>query len=180
MNRTIIIALFVGLLASCQPTEEQLAQPENILQNLPISDRDLLLAPLESAYDDLRDIAENDPGLAEASADFDGAGTIISESYKMRDADTVAKYQVIERQTRMEKRAWFSDDKAILYFSTARIKSLDVDGEKLEVRDYKFYFEDDGSLLSGYGKTAYNGDKLPSVWTPICLTTEQERYLFGF
>ena len=174
--------IFIGmvLLSACQPAQEEKSQPEKtVLDNLPISDRDLLLAPLESAYDDLREIAEYDPNLTTSQADYDSLGFVISESVRLSGEDTVVKYQVVERPTRFEKRSWFWDDKGRMYFASARVKSMDEDGETIEVRDYKFYFEDNGALLSAYGKSAFDGAKLPSVWTPVCLTAEEESYLYG-
>lgn len=177
----VFLLITAVVLASCQPTEKPEEVPEeNILENLPISDRDLLLAPLESAYNDLREVAENDPSLTSISQDFDSTGYVVSESYKLDESDTVVRHQVVERKTRVEKRSWYWDGRGNMYYSSARIKSLDESGNTLEVRAYQFYFEDDGSLLSGYGKSAFHGKKLPSVWTPVCLTQEEEDYLFGF
>lgn len=177
MKYLIILLLGLTFITACEPEQKEEIKEESVLDNLPISDRDLLLAPLESAYNDLKDIAENDPSLQSVSQEFDSAGVLISESYKLNEGDTVAKYQVTEQRTRVEKRSWYWDDKGNMYHATARIKSMDEAGNVLEVRAYQFYFEDNGALLSGYGKTSYNGEKLPSVWTPVCLTTEEEAYL---
>lgn len=182
------LTIAILALASCDlagpstPRTETPPPPsQNLIENLPIADRDLLLEPLERALDDVRDAIKTDPSIPEQTKLFQ-AGSVRGEAtIKGNDNDTVMFDVQLQDGERKEQHSWFWDQDQKLFYSAHRFGGILVgvgpDSISGQTREYRFYYEESGAKLSSYARIAAGGQLLPNVWTPVCLTREEEGLL---
>lgn len=181
--KPIIAAVLLLAVAACQTPvgEEKTAtqnQPGDLRENLPIADRDLLLEPLESALDDVREVVMMDESNVDQVSLSSAEGAQGTLKYKLEGTDTVLFIADLQQGALQEHHEWFRDHAGNIFFSAHRFDHLNAAvGQEAHTREYKFYFEDNGSKLSTYARMSYDNEPLPTVWTPVCLTREEELFL---
>ncbi|MEZ4720921.1 MAG: hypothetical protein R2813_03485 [Flavobacteriales bacterium] len=160
-----------------EPQQQKPHQP-TILDNLPVNDRDLLLAPLEHAMDDLRANIVADESFFASSVSWRDGHMVGRMEFKLDGPDTMMVRATIIGKTPMEEEHfWFYDKEGQLFFSEHHMRNMEFGYETTPVtRDYKFYFEETGSLLSSYGKVGYN-TTAEEEWAAVCLTEQEEKFL---
>lgn len=167
------------LLAACgeQASMEDLRprQEEQIIRNLPTTDREFLLQPLETALDDLRQVIENDPGLEEMVETADNRTLML----RMSGEDTAMMVLKLDLGYSMEKHLRFWDDDGELFMIETTIKRFDEQGNDVEKRAYRIYLEEGNVQLSAYGKVAFGDEPLPQNWVNNCPTQEELNYLLS-
>lgn len=168
----------VLLCAGC----EQAAPPpgENkIVDNLPLSDRDLLLEPLESALEDLRESILRDESFFSSSYSIDTGDISASVHFKLDGADTMMVSAEANTGTRREYHEQFFDDRGYVFYSFHKFEHTQqgVDAH-IPLKEYRVYYEDKGVQLSVYERLALEGEKA-GEWTPVCLTAEEEKFIHG-
>lgn len=184
MTRSPYFILFGAmLLVACneEAAMEQMrpTQKESIVRSLPTQDRQFLLQPLESALDDLREITDNNPGLetTEVSSE-EGTGALTLSV--TRDGEDTAKIEAsIIGPHSQERHLYYFDRAGEMYLLESKLIRLDGQGNRLEARAYRIYYEENLVQLSAYGKAAFGGMKLPEHWVTICPTQEEEAYLLS-
>ena len=181
MKIFLILAAIAGITTGCLEQGENIepATQNQILVNLPINDRDLLLAPLESALDDVKAAIATDDSYFEGTADWKEGSVSGLMTFKLDGPDTMmVRIEITGNSNLMERHRWFYDQDRRLFFSEHEITNADFGFEKGPMhRNYKFYFEDNGEKLSTYAKISFDGAPLPEFWTPVCLTPEEENHL---
>jgi hypothetical protein len=183
MKKLFIVAAFAGIITGCLEKGDNIEPaPQNqLLDNLPINDRDLLLAPLESALDDVKAAIQSDDSYFEGAADWNEGNVKGQMTFKLDGPDTImVQVEILGNANVVERHSWFYDQKHRLFFSGHEITNADFGFEHGPMhRNYKFYFEDNGEKLSTYAKISFDGAPLPEIWTPVCLTREEESHLQG-
>lgn len=181
--RAAVFLVLLFSLSSCldQPKEEEQPVETPIIDNLPINDRDLLLEPLESAYDDLKSAIEVDEGFFMGEDEASQGDVLYKTAYKLYGPDTMMVEVEISGKTNLsERHKWYFNQKGNLFYSFHEITNADFGFEEGPMhRQHKFYFEDNGAQLSAYGRVSFDGAPLPEQWTPVCLTSEEEKHLQG-
>lgn len=154
---------------------------QSILDNLPVNDRDLLLAPLEHSLDDLRKSIDMDESLFHSDLHWRLNHMVGTMEYKLDGPDTVmARVGVIGKTPMEEHHSWYYDNDGRLFYSEHHMLNMDFGYETAPItRDYKFYFEENGSLLSSYGKVGFGRSDGEGQWTPVCLTESEESFVIG-
>jgi len=149
------------------------------MDNLPIADRDLLLKPLESALDDLREVILQDESYFASSYDFEKDGIEAEVRFKLDGGDTVMVSSACTGNGIREYHEQFNDEQGKAFYALHRFEYLPAGVDaKASLREYKFYFEDNGAELSVYARMAF-GENKAGEWTPVCLTAEEEQFIRG-
>jgi hypothetical protein len=176
----ILTFLFLAFLVSCSdPVTDKPKTDESIGDKLPVKNRDFYFEPLESVFDDLKEMVDIDESYfneTDTWREGDVSGTIF---YKLNGNDTaLAKLEISDRGKLKEVHAWYYDNKGNLFFSEHEITNLEYGFEKgPSQRNYKFYFDDNGSQLSSYARMSFDGNPLPEEWTTVTMTEEESAYL---
>lgn len=176
-----LLLVLSGIFSACNtpdlPQGDEQAESE-ILQNLPISDRDLLLEPLERALDDLCDVIRLDESTFASSAEVTENGQKAVMSYKIDGKDTIYLRAELSSAYGSERHEWFAYEDGQVFFAHHTFDNPSFGAtEAASHREYKFYYEDNGAQLSAYARVALDGGSVPDIWTPVCLTREEERAL---
>ena len=178
MRWSVFFCLSLSMTMACSEPRPSVPKQQNILLNLPVNDRDLLLQPLERALDDLRSNIEANSAFSSASVItvWNGIDAVIECKYD--GEDTLLLRAVLKHNDDVEKHEWFFDEQGFPFYSFHELRSSEtgVIGEEAH-EAYCFYFEK-GQQLSAYGKFS-QGDKLPEQWTPVCLPGAREEVLQG-
>ena len=181
--RWISMGLMVLCTAACvepvnteQKESEAGAKSEALIDNLPISDRDLLLEPLESALDDLRKGIEDSEVYFASEREINHDGYSGTMRYKLDGADTVmVDFEWSNGTGSTERNRYFFDKKGQLFYSEHKVvDALGLSGVKTSSWELKFYYDGE-TLLSSYGRQGFN-EKPNEEWTPVCLTSEEENF----
>ncbi len=176
----ILNFLFLAFLVSCSdPVTDELKADASISDKLPVKNRDFYLEPLESVFDDLKEMVDIDESYfseTDTWKEGDVSATII---YKLNGNDTaLAKLEISGRGNLKEVHAWYYDKKGNLFFSEHEITNVNYGFEKgPSHRNYKFYLDDNGSQLSSYARMSFDGNPLPEEWTTVTMTEEESAYL---
>lgn len=171
----LCLVLFLG---SCEPQGNGIPMKhEKITRNLPTQDREYLLKPLEASMDDIRSIIENDQSLFESDYDVDTNGITGNVRFKLSGRDTVMIIARLNEGLKQEVHKRFWDDQGHLFLLESEIKWSSIDGQIMEKRAYKLYFEEQYSLISSYGKTAFNEADYPASWSSVQMTPEEFRHM---
>ena len=181
MRKTYVLTfLFLAFLVSCsEPAVEEPKEEESIGDKLPTKNRDFFLEPLESALDDLKEIVDIDESYFSETDTWSEGEVTGSIFYKLNGNDTaLAKLEISGRGNLKELHAWYYDKKGNLFYSEHEITNVDYDFEQgPSHRNYKFYFEDNGTHLSAYARMSFDGNPLPEEWTTVTMTEEEATYL---
>lgn len=178
----ILTFLFLGFIVSCtDPVAEEAKVEESITDKLPIKNRNFFLEPLESALDDLKDMVIMDESYFSETDTWTEGDVIGSIFYKLNGSDTaLAKLEIAGKGNLKEVHTWHYDKEGKLFYSEHEITNVDYGFEHgPSHRNYKFYFEDNGSQLSSYARMSFDGDPLPEEWTTVTMTDEETAYLSG-
>lgn len=178
MRRIMFVVLVFAGFVSCSENAPEKRQP-NVTDNLPIADRDLLLAPLEGALDDLRENIQNNGSGFLSKQDATRGDLKASLVFRLSGKDTLMLVATLERGGNHEKHSWFFDEQKRLFISEHELLTANA-GLKGEISHeaFRFYYEENGSKLSSYGKYS-QAKQLPDVWTPVCLSIGKEEMLRG-
>ena len=178
----VLTFLFLAFLVSCSdPMAEEPKKQESIADKLPIKNRDFFLEPLESALDELKEMFDFDESYF-SETDVWTQGEVSGKIfYKLNGNDTaLAKLEIAGRGNLKEVHAWYYDKNGNLFYSEHEITNVDYGFEQgPSHRNYKFYFEDNGSQLSAYARMSFDGNPLPEEWTTVTMTDEEVSYLSG-
>ena len=169
----VLIAIGCGEQASMEDLRPK--QEEQIIRNLPTTDREFLLQPLETALDDLRKVIENDPGLDDVE-ESEGGRTLL---LRMSGTDTAMLELQLDLGHAKEKHLRFWDDDGELFMMESTIKRYDQNGDAVEKRAYRVYLEEGNAQLSAYGRVSYGDNTLPRNWVNVCPTEEELAYLLS-
>lgn len=173
----LLIIAFLG----CAESEQPAPQAADLIENLPIADRDLLLEPLESALDDVREAIKTDPSIPEQVQSIEFGSAKGEVTLKINGSDTVMFEARLRDGERSEEHIWFWDQGQKLFYSSHRFDGAQIgvgpDNISKQTREYRFYYEESGAKLSSYSRIATGKKALPEVWTPVCLTREEESLL---
>lgn len=181
MNITRLLILgFCFILVACTENQEPV-EKESIVDKLPESNREYLLGPLESAMDDIKSIVDKDEAYFSESDTWNEGDVKGSIFYKLSGNDTaLARLEISGKGNLKELHSWYYDKNGNLFYSEHEITNVDYGFEQgPSHRNYKFYFEDNGSLLSAYARTSFDGNPLPEEWTAVRMTNEETTYLNG-
>lgn len=179
--RTFTYLLLLLTTAACEGgggvEDFKVKEEQGVLRNLPTSDREYLLEPLEAAFDDLREVIENDPALFDSERSIDSNGIKTVGKFRLNGSDTVMMDLRRHYDNKREKFLAFRDDSGALLLIEAHLVWTTEGGDPLDRRSFKFYFDEGEILLSAYGKTAFNGAALPVDWVTIMPTPEELAYI---
>lgn len=176
--RVLVLWFIAAFAISCEPKGHGIPQKqEKITRNLPTQDREFLLKPLEASMEDIRHIIENDQSLFESSYDFDSNGVSGNVRFKLSGRDTLMIVATLIDGMKRETHQRFWDGRGELFILESETTWLSANHETQEKRAYKFYFEEGYSLISSYGKAAFDGADYSSSWSSIQLTAEEFRYI---
>lgn len=179
----LLLAMGVALSGCLEPIEQSDGEaaspkePSPIIDNLPVSDRDLLLAPLESALDDLRKGIDNNPGYFASERPIAVEGFEGVLAFKLDGPDTVMLSMVLTNTDgASEQNAYYFDKSGRLFYSEHSAENY-FTAPAVESSTYalKMYHDDGGSLLSSYARWSADAEEVED-WTPVCLTAAQERF----
>ncbi|MDB4105017.1 hypothetical protein N9545_05770 [Salibacteraceae bacterium] len=178
-NYSIGIFVLVSIsLVSCEPMGNGVPQKQKqIIRNLPTEDRQYLLEPLEASLDDVRSIIENNQSLFESDYDIDSNGIKGNVRFKLSGRDTSLIYAFLSDGFRRETHQRFLDDKGELFFDESEVLWLNQEGDVVDKRAYKLYFEEGKELISSYGKVVFNERDYPSNWVTIQPTKEEVKFV---
>lgn len=178
MKQVRHILVCILLCAGCEPAEPA-KEDTRIVDNLPIPDRDLLLEPLESALEDLRESILQDESHFSSSYAVNTGNVSATVRFKLDGADTLMVSVEAGAGTLREYHEQFFDDGGYVFYSFHRFEQT-VQGvdARIPLKEYKFYFEDKGVQLSAYARVASEGGDT-GEWTPVCLTPEEEKFIRG-
>lgn len=179
MSKAVPWAFLLLSLVACQPQEKPPVPAGSISDNLPITDRDLLLKPLESALDDLREVILRDQSYFASSYTVENGHDRGEVKFKLDGPDTAMISASIQLPLGAEYHEVFKDEEGKTFFTFHRFEKNEGSVGVPSVREYKFYYEDSGIPLSVYARMEFDGRPLPETWTPVCLTAEEERYIKG-
>jgi hypothetical protein len=173
----------VALLSLASCLEERPAQPEQnaIINNLPVNDRELLLGPLEGAFDDLKNNIEQSESYFASSSDWSRNNQSGKLDFKLDGSDTaMSRVRIRNGQVETERHEWCFDENGHLFYSEHFFDTPSFGlNQGATKRHYKFYFEENNVVLSTYARMAFDGNSAPEVWTPVCLTTEEQSFIQG-
>lgn len=174
---TIIFALL--FLAACEPEKPEMELPSSdIIDNLPISDRDLLLEPLERSMDDLAKSIVQDGSLEQQKLSWTADGISIKAEVYTNGSDTLAVMLKAEKAMTSESHSYFYNRNGAIFSSEHSFLNITAaSGMEQSAKSYKFYYEDNGAPLSTYARMNFSTATLPEVWTPVCLTREEIQFL---
>lgn len=177
--RLLLFGLCIAI-AACTEKDEPVVQ-DSILDKLPEKNRDYLLGPLERAMDDIKAIIDMDESYFSETDSWTEGDVNGSIFFKLNGGDTaLARLEISGRGNLQEVHSWYYDKKGNLFYSEHEITNVDYGFEQgPSHRNYKFYFEDNGNLLSVYAKTSFDGNPLPEEWSAVRLTKEEIAYLNG-
>ena len=174
------VGIIAGLMLMLACSEQQInPEPQSIIRdNLPIADRDLLLSPLETSMDDLAEITLEDPNLVILHDQLEKGQNQLSVNIYLSGPDTQAIVaELSSSQNSKERHEHFYNRQHKVFKSIHRFINAAAIEPESKFREFKFYFEDSGAQLSAYSKVNFNDTKAPDVWTPVCLTREEESFL---
>lgn len=172
---TFLVCSFI-LLSACQqaPQDDQTAKTNTISERLPIQDRDILLEPLERSMDDLVENIKKDPTFFHSNRKVEKEGMTAKSEFKLNGSDTVMYKVELSDSNNREVHEWYFNKKGHLIISQHEIINRNVGVlDEIRAEAYKFYYEDDGSLLSSYGRFSAS-EELPNEWKTVEITDDQE------
>ncbi|GAB4383703.1 MAG: hypothetical protein Kow0075_15840 [Salibacteraceae bacterium] len=174
MNKCTIALMIAVVLFGCRQNNQDQHPP--IIEKIPLSDRDLLLEPLESSIDDVVEAIKADGSYFRSGGDFDQG----SMSFALSGPDTVMiELSFNPGEGYSEEHGWYYGKRSELIFSRHKI-TWQHGAEYCfpVVEEYKFYYEGyPENLLSSYARVTTVAGEEPAEWTPVCLTAERERLL---
>ncbi|GAB5540033.1 MAG: hypothetical protein Salg2KO_21360 [Salibacteraceae bacterium] len=178
-NALSLVSLMVLFTGCLEKKTEEKPPEESFIQSMPIKDRDLLLEPLEGVLDDLKTSIENDPSLFASDRDISVNGVSGKLAYRLNGKDTSMLAITLGTASDLrESHAWYFDKAGGCFYSEHEIAHIEFGVDKgLNHRQYRFYFDENGSKLSSYARISFNGEPLPERWSAVKLTPQEERYL---
>lgn len=174
----VVLALLCQGCLENRNSETEEKRP-SINENIPLNEREMLMGPIESALDDLKDVLLQDESFFNPYDEWSNNGIKGSINAKLDGKDTVLLIlSMANAKGVKEQHEWFYDKEHFVFYSEHQFtnEQIGVDGQH-SAKAYKFYFEDKQVLLSVYGKHAFDSRELSESWTPICPTTEEVTYL---
>lgn len=173
MKKVFIIAL-LGATLACNKTQKPEEKP--LRDRLPKEGKEVILSPLEKSMDDLAEATLYDPRYVDDTIKLENGSLLV----RTDNGDTLFMQLTLTAETGSETHRWFSREGNEMYKSEHRITSNTNGalGEK-STEDFKFYFEENGALISSYYKRSYGEQSHPKNWTDAELSPNELNHLWS-
>lgn len=173
MKNTFIIAL-LGVTLACNKAQKPEEKP--LRDRLPKEGKEVILSPLEKSMDDLAEATLYDPRYIEQTIKLENGSLLV----KTANGDTLFMQLTLTAETGNETHRWFSREGNELYKSEHRIISINHGAlAEKSTEEFKFYFEDNGALISSYYKRSFGQQKHPQNWTEAPFSPNELNQLWG-
>lgn len=189
MKKPFALLLFAVIsFVSCEEKETnvssepatQAVEDKTLKERLPRENRKAFLDPIESSYDAISSLADDNIMLSKDTTEIrigEASGFAIVYS----DERNVAKKELfLSNESVKEKHAWYYDNEQHVIKSTHVFKGLtfSADGSTVDQK-IQFYYEDDGVMLSSYQKLAMEGRSFPEKWRQHTFDPQQLSLVWG-
>ena len=185
MRITIISVLFLSFFSCNTANQEIQSVPEkkekkSLKERLETRDGDFLMRPLEESWDNLAEATLYDPRLSDTTYNLETEHYSGKAQVKAQNGRTVYLKLNLNSETATENHEWFSDRDGNLFKSQHEFiyHHYGVD-ESSSRQEFKFYFDDDGSMVSSYSKKSFIDQKHPSKWTAHELTPNELTFIWS-